>query len=116
MNIEHLTIVGGRSFEQITELLSNNGIKFKLLSAPHKSNSHFRESLIRIQPEDKTGTEQLLGKPARHSRFSYFYYAEYKIEPNFDWTILSGNPSFRKGLLIESTGVEYKKTKELVNG
>lgn len=115
MNIDHLTLVRGRSFEQITELLSNNGIKFKIKSEPDKTNSHFRESLIRINPEDKTRTDQLLGKPARHSRFAYFYYAEYKIESNFDWTILSGNPCFRKGLLVESAGIEYRKIKESVN-
>lgn len=58
MNIDHLTLIRGRSFEQITELLSNNDIKFNIKSEPDKTNSHFRESLIRINPEDKTQTEK----------------------------------------------------------
>jgi hypothetical protein len=108
MKIQHLILVSGRSFEQITDLLNDTGIEFKLKYPPHQSDHHFRESVIRIHREDKARTEQLLGKAARNTQYSSFYYAEYKIEPNFDWTILSGNPNFRKGLLVESTGVEYR--------
>lgn len=109
MSIENLTLVKGKSFEEIIKLLNAASVRYKIHSPPQKTNTHFREAYIRIHPDDKFRTEQLLGNPARKSRFSSFYYAMYKIEPNFDWTILSGNPNFCKGLLVESIGLEYKK-------
>jgi len=112
MSIENLRLVNGKSFEQIIKLLNTNNISYDIYSHPKKTNNHFRESYITLNLTDQTRVEQFLGKPSRKSRFSCFYYASYKINPEFDWTILSGNPHFSKGLLIESIGLNFKKVEK----
>ncbi len=114
--MEGLTFVDGQSKEDIEEKLRNAGIEFNSLDAK-KNSPYFRRTMINIRTgygfnviKEKLNSRDLieiLGYPEYFRSGSFYYYARYKMEDDFDVSLLDGKLTFKNGFLVESTLVNY---------
>lgn len=112
---EHLKLVKGRNYEGVVDLLTQREVPFQdswnypTFGPP----LHFRASSFNINQFYREVVHGILGKPGWQSRLSGnktqvdCYRALYKIEPEFDHSILDGKFTFDAGRLVELVRVEY---------
>ena len=113
MNLEGLELVHGTSFEMIEEALKNAEIEHNVQNYPTSgrggSAPYFRKSLIQIPKKEDSEKQvrKVLGHPDHKSTETWFYHAEYKVQPDFDLRQLDGQVTFRRGDLVERTDIFF---------
>lgn len=116
MNLENLTLVEGWSSEAIIEKLEEENIKFNVYyneKFPFFGKTNIcigREWTADLNRREKVNWEKiygLFGMPDYFRNESYYYYARYRMEEGFDISKLDGKITFRNGLLVKSTQINF---------
>ena len=105
METKYLRKTKGYSIEDIREALNGKKIQYEMYDI--KPSNHFRKSLIILERKDRKALVRKIGH-GRGNYFKEFYYAEYDILPNFDFSQLHGILTFHNGRLVESTEIRYQ--------
>ncbi|MBU1199246.1 MAG: hypothetical protein KKF46_04415 [Nanoarchaeota archaeon] len=119
MDLENLSLVEGLPREAIESKLKEAEINYSILVEDKNTGNrpYFRSCLIYFNPKfipgqrpkkiDKQQIIDILGFPDHFRDPNYYYYAKYKMLPNFDISELNGKLTFKDGLLIESTSINF---------
>ena len=114
MDMKGLEYVSGTSFEMVKAAVEIAGLEHEIFEPRlEKGNSayYFRASSITIPAgrESEIRILDALGRPSRKMGETWFYFADYDIQPGFDWSQLNGCIKFREGRLVEKTEVFYQE-------
>jgi len=105
--MEGLILREGRSYEQISKLLDEAKVENSIFLSPGLGN-YFRDSIISVNSE-RSKVESILGLGGtRRSKFGFYYYAKYEINPEFDWSSLDGSITFKEGNLVERVKIQIR--------
>lgn len=118
INLTDLTQVSGLTGQEIKQRLEE--LKILFTSYPHKREPYFLFTFIdinsrypigsnrkRLREETQEKVRRVLGYPHHFRINDFFYYADYKINPEFDINQLDKRITFRNGLLVESTQIMF---------
>ena len=109
---EGLEFTCGITTEMVTSALDKAKIDYELdwegyrFSPSHK---YFRESNICLNIFNKEKVLKLFREPNKKNNNAHFYFARYKVGPDFDWKKISGTVTFFMGNLIERVRIDYRK-------
>ena len=103
--------VDGRSFEEIVAALDAEGVRCIVVKEPGEAKGYFRDSIIHIMMTDNIHDDADIYSRIRNcigngrSRIrTDFYYARYRITPDFNLGRF-GELTVRRGMLTERTAV-----------
>lgn len=114
MGLEGLKYNCGTSFEMVKNAIKIAGLEHELFEPQSEKGanaSYFRASSITVPAgrESEIHILRALGRPSQKKGSTWFYFAEYDIQPTFDLSQLNGSIKFRRGRLIEKTEVFYQE-------
>ena len=107
MNLENLTLREGVTYQAVVQTLNEAGIIFRTETSPHQSETHFRDSRIRVLPGHEQQVMELFGNARRRAFHTHWYYAKYEIGEDFDRNTISGKVKMVDGMLVEKVGIQF---------
>jgi hypothetical protein len=116
IDMQHLTLVEGYSYETMIRLLEENRVGYRVSITPGPCGGMFRDSLLHVDEKRKKEVRELLRDCESHiSRVAEYrrmiYYGKHQIEHGFDLSSLDGNIRFDRGRLVERVVMVFKKIK-----
>jgi len=114
MDMKGLECVSGTSFEMVKAAVEIAGLEHELFeprSEKGRNATCFRASSITVPAgrESERKILKVLGKPSQKVGSTWFYFAEYDIQPGFDLSQLNGSIRFREGRLVEKMELFYQE-------
>jgi len=107
MDLDNLTLREGLTYETVTEKLKEANIHFHTMSFPTINIPYFRDSYIRVLPEQSQTVTEIFGK-GRWGRFDgHFYYGKYELGQDFDRETITDKIKMEDGMLVERVGIQF---------